>query len=162
MQPALLNQKFGRYELLALLARGGMAEVFLARMTGVGGFAKTLVIKRMLPHLSSDAEFVEMFLNEGRIAARLSHANICQVHELGDADGDLYLAMEYLEGLTWAELAPLVPRDGAFDLRCAAAVIGQACDGLRYAHELRGDDGAPTPVVHRDISPQNLMITTGG
>ena len=162
MQPAPLHQKFGRYELLTLLARGGMAEVFLARITGVGGFAKLLVIKRILPHLTGDPEFVEMFLNEGRIAARLSHPNVCQVFELGEVDGDLFLAMEYLDGLVWADLIPLVPRGDGFELRCAAAVIGQICEGLRYAHELCDVHGTPTPVVHRDVSPQNLMITTDG
>jgi eukaryotic-like serine/threonine-protein kinase len=160
--PAPLNHKFGRYELLTLLARGGMAEVYLARMTGVGGFERQLVIKRILPHLTGDTDFVEMFLNEGRIAARLAHPNVCHVYELGEVDGDLFLAMEYLEGLSWGELSPLIPCDGRFELRCAAGVIGQVCEGLRYAHELRDVDGTPTPVVHRDVSPQNLMITTDG
>jgi serine/threonine-protein kinase len=137
-----------------------MAEVYLAR--GMGGFDKQLVIKRILPHLTGDPEFVEMFLNEARIAARLNHPNVCQVFELSADEGNLYLVMEYLEGLTWGELSPLVPRDGGFELRCAAAVIGQVCEGLRYAHELHDVHGAPTPVVHRDVSPQNLMITTAG
>ena len=160
--PTSGGQKIGRYELLALLAYGGMAEVHLARATGVGGFTKQLVIKRILPHLSSDPHFVEMFVNEARIAARLSHANVCQVFELGESEAGLFLAMEYLEGLSWGELAPYVPQDGPFALRCAATVLGQACEGLRYAHELCDVDGTPTPVVHRDISPQNLMVTTDG
>jgi serine/threonine-protein kinase len=162
VQPALLHQTFGRYELLVLLARGGMAEVYLARMSGVAGFAKLLVIKRILPHLSTDPEFVEMFSNEGRIAARLMHVNVCQVFELGEVDGDLFLAMEYLEGLTWSELSNLVPRGQGFELRCAAGVLAQICDGLNYAHELRDVDGTPTPVVHRDVSPHNLFVTTDG
>jgi len=160
--PAPLRQPFGRYELLSLLARGGMAEVFLARMTGVGGFARQLVIKRILPQLVDDPEFVTMFLDEGRIAARLTHPNVCQVHELGEVGGSLFLAMEYLEGLTWAELAPLIPRDGTLELACAAGVIGQICLALRYAHELRDVDGTATPIVHRDVSPQNMMVTSDG
>jgi serine/threonine protein kinase len=141
--PAPQNPTFGRYELLTLLACGGMAEVYLARMTGVGGFERQLVIKRILPHLSGDPDFVEMFMNEGRIAARLAHPNVCHVYELGEVSGDLFLAMEYLDGLSWGELSPLLPRDGRFELRCAAGVIGQVCEGLRYAHELRDAGGDP-------------------
>ncbi|HEX5060013.1 MAG TPA: serine/threonine-protein kinase, partial [Kofleriaceae bacterium] len=162
MQPAPLNQKFGRYELLTMLARGGMAEVFLARMSGVGGFAKLLVIKRILPHLNDDPEFHEMFLNEGRVTARLNHSNICQVYELGEVDGVVFLAMEYLEGLPWSDLAPLLPRGRGVELRVAATVLGQICEGLRFAHEYADVDGKPMPIVHRDVSPQNLFITNEG
>ncbi|MGE3766559.1 MAG: protein kinase [Kofleriaceae bacterium] len=151
----------GRYELLIELAKGGMAELYLGRLHGVGGFAKLVAIKRILPHLAEDKLFAEMFLNEGRIAAQLAHANICQVHELGEADGDLFLAMEYLEGVTWSELVRLLPRDTT-TLRLAAGVIAQACEGLHFAHELRDLDGNATPVVHRDVSPQNLFVTTDG
>ena len=158
---AAREQSVGRYELLIELARGGMAELYLGRLHGVGGFAKLVAIKRILPHLAEDKLFAEMFLNEGRIAAQLAHANICQVHELGEADGDLFLAMEYLEGVTWSELVRKLPRDHT-TLRLAAGVIAQACDGLHFAHELRDLDGNATPVVHRDVSPQNLFVTTDG
>ena len=145
-----------------MLARGGMAEVFLARMSGVGGFAKLLVIKRILPHLNDNPEFHEMFLNEGRVAARLNHPNVCQVYELGEVDSEVFLAMEYLEGLAWAELAPNMPRGRGIELRVTASVLGQICEGLRYAHEFTDVDGTPMPIVHRDVSPQNLFITTEG
>ena len=145
-----------------MLARGGMAEVFLARMSGVGGFAKLLVIKRILPHLNDDPEFHEMFLNEGRVAARLNHSNVCQVYELGEVDGEVFLAMEYLEGLSWFDLIPLLPRGRGVELRVTATVLGQICEGLRYAHEFTAVDGTPMPIVHRDVSPQNLFITTEG
>ena len=145
-----------------MLARGGMAEVYLARMSGVGGFAKLLVIKRILPHLNDDPDFVAMFVNEGRVAARLDHPNICHVYELGEVEGEVFLAMEYLDGLAWSELSPLVPRGRGVELRVAATVIGQICEGLRYAHEYRDVDGTPMPIVHRDVSPQNLFITTEG
>src|SRR5574338_704894 len=153
---------FGRYELLTLLARGGMAEVYLARMSGVGGFAKLFVIKRILPHLGDDPEFREMFINEGRVAARLDHPNICQVYELGEVDGEVFLAMEYLDGLAWADLMKLLPRGRGVELRVTATVLGQICEGLRFAHEHVDLDGTPMPIVHRDVSPQNLMITTEG
>jgi serine/threonine-protein kinase len=145
-----------------MLARGGMAEVFLARMSGVGGFAKLMVIKRILPHLNDDPEFHEMFLNEGRVTARLNHSNVCQVYELGEVNGEVFLAMEYLEGLAWADLAPLLPRGRGVELRVSATVLGQICEGLRYAHEFTDVDGTPMPIVHRDVSPQNLFITTEG
>lgn len=154
--------QLGRYQLLAPLARGGMAELYLARMTAVGGFAKLLVIKRMLPHLTDDPTFHQMFLDEARIAAQLDHPNICHVYELGEVGGELFLAMEYLPGLAWSELVGRIPRTHGYQLRCAAGVLGQICDGLRYAHELHDVAGNPTPVIHRDVSPHNLMVTTSG
>jgi hypothetical protein len=147
-------QAFGRYELLIELGRGGMAELHLGQLVGVAGFAKPVAIKLMLPHISQDKQYVEMFLNEGRIAAKLSHPNVCQVYELGEVDGQLYLAMEYLEGVSWDTLAPLLPDDPAAALPIISSVIAQACGGLHYAHE-RG-------VIHRDVSPQNLFVTVDG
>ena len=156
------HTRFGRYELLVEIGRGGMAELFLGRLTARGGFEKLVAIKRILPHLSLDERFVAMFLNEGRIAARLAHPNVCQVFELGDVDGELFLAMEYLEGVSLDELAAALPRDPVLRVRLAANVIVQACEGLHYAHELRDAHGAVTPVVHRDISPHNLFVTIEG
>ncbi|MEO8701114.1 MAG: serine/threonine-protein kinase [Kofleriaceae bacterium] len=148
------HQRLGRYELISELGRGGMAELYLARLGGAGGFSKLVAIKRILPQLSSDPRFVEMFLNEGRIAARLSHPNLCQVFELGEDAHQLYLVMEYLEGAAWDALIPVIPRAGGAALPVAVAVIGQICDGLQYAHDSR--------VVHRDVSPQNLFVTIDG
>jgi len=147
-------QTFGRYELLIELGRGGMAELHLGQLVGVAGFAKPVAIKLMLPHISQDTQYVEMFLNEGRIAAKLSHPNVCQVYELGEVDGQLYLAMEFLEGVSWETLAPLLPDDPAAALPIISGVIAQACDGLHYAHE--------HAVIHRDVSPQNLFVTVDG
>ena len=151
----------GRYELLIELAKGGMAELYLGRLHGVGGFTRLVAIKRILPHLAEDKVFVEMFLNEGRIAAHLSHPNICQVHELGESEGELFLAMEYLDGVSWDALIKLMPRTPE-TLRLVAGVFAQACEGLHYAHELKDVDGTPTPVIHRDVSPQNLFVTIDG
>jgi serine/threonine-protein kinase len=147
-------KRIGRYELLCELGRGGMAELHLARLHGVGGFSRLVALKLILPHLTHDRTFVEQFLNEGRIAARLSHPNVCQVFELGESDGQLYLAMEYLEGVSWEHLAQALSFDMGKVLRFSAGVLAQACDGLQHAHDV--------PVIHRDVSPSNLFVTVNG
>jgi serine/threonine protein kinase len=153
---ATAPQLLGRYELLHELGRGGMAELYLARRRGVAGFEKLVAIKRILPHLVREAHFVELFQQEARIASRLSHPNICPVDELDEDRGELFLVMEYLEGASWADLSAAVPA-GDESLRLAAGVLAQACEGLHHAHTLR--DG---PVIHRDVSPQNLFVTING
>src|SRR5580658_6438962 len=105
MTTAVAQQRIGRYELLARLATGGMGEIFLARLEGAAGFEKLYVVKRILPHLADDVRFRQMLIAEARIASRLAHANICQVYELGETEGQLYIVMEYLEGVT---LLPLL------------------------------------------------------
>jgi serine/threonine-protein kinase len=154
--------RFGKYSLVARLATGGMAEIFLARLQGAAGFEKLVCIKRILPHLARDKQFVAMFLDEARIAARISHPNVCQVFELGELEGSYYIAMEYLEGVP---LACFRRRDyyGAMpDPRLVAGIAVQACEGLHHAHQLRNTDGSVMEVVHRDISPQNLFVTVDG
>ena len=155
------EERIGRYELLIELGRGGMAELFLGRLHGAGGFAKLVALKRILPHLAQDKQFKEMFLNEGRIAAHLSHPNVCQVFELEESDDELYLAMEYLDGVSWDHLCRELAT-GNFAMRLAVGVIGQACEGLHYAHTLRDVEGNAMTVVHRDVSPQNLFVTVDG
>jgi eukaryotic-like serine/threonine-protein kinase len=155
-------QSLGRYRLLTTLGRGGMAELHLGELTGAGGFSKLVAIKRILPHLAGDQHFVDMFLNEARIAARLSHPNICQVHELAEAGGEIFMVMEYLDGVSWAELARALPRGDGSELRLIAGVFCQVAEGLHHAHALRAPDGRPTPIVHRDVSPQNLFVTLDG
>jgi eukaryotic-like serine/threonine-protein kinase len=158
---ALQPQAIGRYDLLLELGRGGMAVLYLARAQGVGGFSKLFAIKQILPHLAVDPPFVDMFLNEGRIAARLSHPNLCAVFELGQDRGELFLVMEYLDGVPWEALAAVAPRD-ARGLALTAGVLAQACEGLHYAHTFRDVDGTPTAIVHRDVSPQNLFVSADG
>ncbi|MBA2544608.1 MAG: serine/threonine protein kinase [Deltaproteobacteria bacterium] len=158
------ERNIGRYEVLIELARGGMAELCLGRLHGAGGFAKLVAIKRILPHLADDEQFRDMFLEEGRIASRLSHPNVCQVFELDNSDGELFLAMEYLDGVGWDQLlaaTKLGSRAGP-PLGLAAGVLAQAAEGLHYAHTLHDVEGNPTPVVHRDVSPQNLFVTLDG
>jgi serine/threonine protein kinase len=144
----------GRYELLGELGRGGMAELYLARRLGAAGLEKLVAIKRILPHLAQDPHFVQLFQQEAKIASRLSHPNICPVDELDETDGELFLVMEYLEGLSWAELSAAVPASAGESLRLVGGVLAQACEGLHHAHTLQ--------VIHRDVSPQNLFVTANG
>jgi serine/threonine protein kinase len=160
--PAPEARRFGKYTLVAKLATGGMAEIFLARLHGDGGFEKLVCIKRILPHLAKDPQFVAMFLDEARVAARISHPNVCQVFELGECENQYYIAMEYLEGVPLSvfrrkDFYPMLP-----DPRLVAAFGVQACEGLHHAHQLKRADGELLGVVHRDISPQNLFATTDG
>jgi serine/threonine-protein kinase len=154
--------QFGKYSLVARLATGGMAEIFLARLQGAAGFEKLVCIKRILPHLARDRQFVAMFLDEARIAARITHPNVCQVFELGEIAGSYYLAMEYLEGVPLA----CFRRDDYYGPepapRLVAGIAVQACEGLHHAHQLRHSDGSVMEVVHRDVSPQNLFVTADG
>jgi eukaryotic-like serine/threonine-protein kinase len=156
-------RSLGRYEIVGFLASGGMAEVFLARVRGPSGFERPVVLKRMLPHLTRQASFVNMFLDEARILARVRHPSVVQVQELTNEGGELFMVMEYLEGETLAGLSRrLIARGEALDPAIAAHVIAEACAGLHAAHELRSDDGLSLGVVHRDVSPQNLFVTFAG
>ncbi|HEY5923072.1 MAG TPA: serine/threonine-protein kinase [Kofleriaceae bacterium] len=165
MEPATTApeaRRFGKYTLVAKLATGGMAEIFLARLHGDGGFEKLVCIKRILPHLAKDPQFVAMFLDEARVAARISHPNVCQVFELGECEGQYYIAMEYLEGVPLSvfrrkDFYAMPP-----DPRLVAGFGVQACEGLHHAHQLKRPDGELLGVIHRDISPQNLFATTDG
>ncbi|HEX3761090.1 MAG TPA: serine/threonine-protein kinase [Kofleriaceae bacterium] len=161
--PGAAPARLGRYELLARLAAGGMGEIFLARLEGAAGFEKLFVIKRILPHLADDERFRAMLISEARIASMMTHANICQVYELGETDGQLYIAMEYLEGVT---LLPLLRKrlkeSSALDLGFVAGVIHQATDALHYAHDLRERGGDTLGIVHRDVTPTNLFLTDTG
>ncbi|MEO6773846.1 MAG: serine/threonine-protein kinase [Kofleriaceae bacterium] len=155
--------RLGRYELVGLLATGGMAEIHLARLAGEAGFEKIVVVKRLLPELCASKAFVAMFLAEGKLVARLDHPNICEVHELGRDGAEYFLVMPYLDGVAATELIAQ-PRDPdrAVQLRVATGVIVQACAGLHHAHELRDADGEAVGLVHRDVSPSNLFVTTRG
>lgn len=156
-------QTLGKYQLLKKLATGGMAEVFLARADGPMGFAKKCVVKRILPHFNDDPRFVEMFLGEARLAAEMNHPNLVQIFDFGEAGGQYYLAMEFIDGPNLRTLNQLARAGGgALDFAVAARLIALAADGLHYAHELKDEHGQPLNLVHRDISPDNLLVSRAG
>jgi serine/threonine-protein kinase len=153
----------GRYQIAGRLAVGGMAEIFLAKLFGPSGFERPLVIKRILPHLAEIASFREMFVDEARLVAELRHPNVVQVLELGLDGSELFLAMEYVEGESLGSLMRrMFSHDERPDWVVAAHILAEVCAGLHAAHELRGPDGAPREVVHRDVSPQNVVIAYDG
>jgi serine/threonine-protein kinase len=157
------EEQLGRYRLIARLGQGGMADVFLARRFGACGFEKLVAIKCLLPTRSEDHRVVAMFLNEARIAAQFDHPNICRVHELDEAGGRLFLVMEFLSGLPWSEVVPVIPdRPRTTLIRFVVGVIAQACAGLHHAHTAVGICGQPRSIVHRDVSPSNLFVTDEG
>jgi serine/threonine-protein kinase len=140
-----------------------MGEIFLARLEGAAGFEKLFVIKRILPHLADDERFRAMLIAEARVASMMAHANICQVYELGETDGQLYIAMEYLEGVTLLPLLRKLSKEsGALDFGFVAGVTQQATDALHYAHELRERGGDTLGIVHRDVTPTNVFLTDTG
>jgi serine/threonine protein kinase len=156
-------QLFGEYQLLKKLATGGMAEVWLARQAGIEGFAKNVVIKRILPHLAEDREFVEMFKNEALIAANFNHPNIAQVYKFGEANGTYFIAMEYIHGEDLGRVMRKAWSAGQWIARpLAIRIVASACEGLYYAHTRTDPSGRPLKVVHRDISPQNILISFDG
>jgi serine/threonine protein kinase len=161
--PSPSKTSFGPFTLDRKLAEGGMAEVFLARQGGFGGFEKQVVVKRILPSLASHTDFVDMFLNEARLAARLSHGNVVQVIEAGEIDGQYYIAMEYIDGLdlkSFYDEAERTKRGMPPGVACR--IIADLLAGLHYAHTLHDEKGRPLGIVHRDVTPQNVLITRNG
>jgi serine/threonine-protein kinase len=158
-----MGTPFGRYELLAQLARGGLAEIWLARQTGLAGFEKLVVVKRLYERLQKEQEFVDMFLDEARINSRLNHTNVLSVHELGEIDGRYFLTMEYIEGMPLGLLSQRAQTSlGDLPIAIIGGLLSQAAAGLHYAHEARSADGAPLNIVHRDVSPLNLLLSYEG
>ncbi|HSQ63512.1 MAG TPA: serine/threonine-protein kinase [Polyangiaceae bacterium] len=152
-----------RFELIAELASGGMATVFLARLSGVGGFQRFVAIKRLHPHLANDQEFVQMFLDEARLAARLHHPNVVPILEIGTSKDGYYLVMEYVEGDTLARILARSAQAGRIlPPQVSTRVCLDAIAGLHAAHEMKDDDSQPLNIVHRDVSPQNILIGMDG
>src|SRR5688572_6108227 len=153
----------GKYQILRQIAQGGMAEIFLASASGIEGFEKLCVLKRILPLLATNREFVQMFLDEARIAASLLHSNIAQVFDIGEDRGNYYFVMEFLRGGDVREmLQGSVDRNAFIPYEHITTIITGVCAGLHHAHEMRGKDGRALHLVHRDISPQNIFVTYEG
>jgi len=161
--PGAGRQRVDRYELVGEIASGGMATVYLARLTGVGGFQRFVAMKRLHPHLAHEKEFVEMFLDEARIAARIHHPNVVPILEVGASAVGYYLVMEYIEGDTLARLlARAATRGKRLPVPIALRIALDMLSGLHAAHELRDDAGEAVNLVHRDVSPQNVLVGVDG
>jgi serine/threonine protein kinase len=159
----LSGERFGNYLLVGELATGGMAELFLAVHGGLEGVLKIVALKRILPHLSRSPEFTQMFIDEARIAARLDHPNIVRTYEFDEFEGQYFTVMEYLAGEDLAKvLNRVVALQQPFPLELATSVIAQVCSALHFAHELTDPRGRPLGLVHRDVSPSNIVVTYAG
>jgi serine/threonine protein kinase len=157
------GERLDRFELIAELASGGMATVFLARLSGVAGFQRLVAIKRLHPHLAREPEFVEMFLDEARLAARIHHPNVVPIQEVGESDQGYYLVMDYIEGDTLARvLAKAAKNNSTVPYGVTIRILLDTLAGLHAAHEMKDDHGEPLQIVHRDVSPQNILVGVDG
>jgi serine/threonine protein kinase len=158
-----VGSKLGKYEIIKRLATGGMAEIFLARASGLPGFQKMVVIKRILPQLATKTDFVEMFLDEARIAATLQHPNVVQMYDVGVVEDNYFIAMEYLHGEDVRSISKAVQhKEQRLPIEHALNIVIGLASGLHYAHEKVGFDGKPLEIVHRDVTPQNVIVTYDG
>jgi serine/threonine protein kinase len=153
------GHKLGKYRLVKRLAVGGMAEIYLARVSGSEGFEKLVALKRILPQHAANDEFIQMFLNEARIAATLHHPNIAQTYDIGHEGGSYFFTMEYVHG---EDMRTLTKKAKHLPLEHALNIVIGVCGGLHHAHEKRGNDGRPLGLVHRDVSPSNVLVTYDG
>jgi serine/threonine-protein kinase len=158
-----MAEQFGGYTLLEQIGVGGMAEVFLARHSGVEGFEKEIVIKRIRPHLSATASFVNMFLGEAKLAAQLSHPNIVQIYDLGKIKDSYFIAMEYISG---RDMSAIIPKCKTMEIplpvEYALKIASNVCEALYYAHTKTDAFGTPFHIVHRDVSPENVRVAWTG
>lgn len=156
-------QRIDRYDLVAEIASGGMATVYLANLSGVGGFRRFVAIKRLHPHLAKEQEFVEMFLDEARLAAGIHHPHVVPILEVGASERGYYLVMEYIEGDTLARLLARAATAGnRLPVPIGMRIVTEMLSGLHAAHELRDEHDQPTELVHRDVSPQNILVGIDG
>lgn len=159
--PALAT--FGRFEILGRIARGGMAEVFLAREAQSDGSVRHVVLKRVLPEMADDPGLLSMFLEEGRTAVRLYHANICHVYECGEIDGTAFMALEWVYGPSFSTVIERAAARGELiPWPIAVDIVMQVASALHYVHHAKGSKGQPLDIVHRDVSPHNVMLSWTG
>ena len=155
--------RFGKYLILDKIATGGMAEMYQAKITSVEGFEKLVAIKKILPNLTQDENLVKMFIDEAKLAAMLFHQNIVQIYDLGSMEGAYFIAMEYIHGKDLRVLAEKAKeRDLPLPLEYALYIACRICSGLEYSHSLKDFQGNPLKIIHRDISPQNVLVTYQG
>jgi serine/threonine-protein kinase len=153
----------GRYRLQRQLGVGGMAEVFKAQASGPGGFERTLVVKRILPERCEDPEFVRMFVAEAKILGMLHHPNVVQAYDFGDDGGTLFLVLEYVDGPSVGRiLRGLRSSNQSMPIAIAAHFGHEVARALEYVHNLKGSDGEPLNVIHRDVTPSNIVVTSSG
>lgn len=155
--------KYGKYTLIDRIAVGGMAEIFLGRQAGLEGFEKTIVIKRIRPHLSKQQSFINMFLNEAKLAAQLNHPNIVQIYDLGKIGETYFIAMEYIFGRDMRRVIPKADSMGIpFPMVYALKIVSSVCEGLYFAHQKGDIYGNPLNIVHRDVTPENIFVSFDG
>ncbi|MCB9597615.1 MAG: serine/threonine protein kinase [Sandaracinaceae bacterium] len=154
---------FGRYQLIERIGIGGMAEVFRATQRGAAGFERAVAIKRILPQIAADPQVVAMFVEEAKLAVQLAHPNIAQVFDLGEVDGSYFIAMEYVDGHSAETLIQRLVEQGRrlpFDAVCH--ILCEVAEALHYAHFAEDSAGRPLGIIHRDVSPQNILLSFGG
>jgi len=163
-QRNMAGRQLGRYEILCQLATGGMAAVFIARAQGVAGFERLVAVKVLHPHLAHEEEFISMFLDEARLAARIRHPNVVATQDISDTEGDgFFLVMDYIEGDHLGSLLGKSARQGKrIPQNITARLLIDALTGLSAAHSLLDENGQPLNIVHRDISPHNILVGTDG
>jgi len=152
-----------KYRVVRKLESGGMAEVFQGEVESIEGFKKQVAIKRVLPHLAQNRQFIQMFLDEARLSLKFNHANVVQTFSIGTSDNTYFIVMEFIDGMNVRKLMEHIEASGrTMDPAPAAFIVNEVCKGLSYAHSLRGGDGRPLGVVHRDVSPPNILLSKQG
>ena len=156
-------EAYGRYVLLDRINVGGMAEVFRGKMAGVEGFERLVARKRSLPNIAADPDFVEMFVDEAKLAVQLQHANIAQIYELGKEHDTYFIAMEYISGVDLRTMWDRArSRNRLLPIAMSCHIMRGVCEGLDAAHRKKDADGDPIGLVHRDVSPQNVLVSFEG